>query len=85
MIEYNLADCIHPHCLCLDYCEAEDPHSKTPTVGEYWMAEWKNRLKLAEEKLKSAHKDDRKHWRACVAEAKQRIEEIENGHTSKYC
>ena len=22
--------CIHPDCECLDYCEADDPYSKTP-------------------------------------------------------
>ena len=25
------SNCIHPNCECLDYCEADDPHSKTPT------------------------------------------------------
>lgn len=24
-------DCIHPDCECLDYCEAIDPWTKTPT------------------------------------------------------
>lgn len=23
-------ECIHPNCECLDYCEAQDPHTKTP-------------------------------------------------------
>ncbi len=78
-------DCIHPHCLCLDFCEARDHYSKTPTNIEYWIAEWKNRLKFAEKKLKAAHKDDRKHWLACVAEAKQRLEEIQRGDTGNYC
>lgn len=54
-------------------------------VGEHWLFEWKDRLKLAEEKSQVSHRADKKHWRACVAEAKQRIEEIENGHTSTYC
>ena len=22
--------CMYPNCECLDYCEAQDPHSKTP-------------------------------------------------------
>jgi len=26
--------CIHPMCECLDYCEALDPYSITPTVKE---------------------------------------------------
>lgn len=26
------SSCIHPHCECLDYCEAADPYSKTPTA-----------------------------------------------------
>ncbi|WP_295802174.1 hypothetical protein [uncultured Microbulbifer sp.] len=25
--------CIHPNCECLDYCEAEDPYSKTPVAA----------------------------------------------------
>ena len=79
-----MADCIHPNCLCLDSCEARDPYSKTPTKRDYWLAEWRSRLKLAEVRLAEAHKDDKKHWRSCVAEAKQRLKEIESGNTSQY-
>ena len=25
-----MGNCIHPHCECLDYCEARDPHTKDP-------------------------------------------------------
>ena len=59
--------CIHPDCECLDYCEAADPHSKTPTI------DWVERKSLAEEKLRTCHPDDRKHWRACLAEANDHI------------
>lgn len=45
---------------------------------------WRERLELAKSKMADCHKDDKKHWRACVAEAKQRIKEIGNGHTSTY-
>lgn len=44
MLTVPTLDCIHPHCLCLDYCEAEDPYSKTPTV------DWMERKLLAEAK-----------------------------------
>lgn len=34
---------------------------------------WRERLDLANSKLKTCHKDDRKHWMACRDEATQML------------
>lgn len=34
LINMGVDKCIHPDCECLDYCEAEDPFSKTPVRKE---------------------------------------------------